>query len=82
MEPGATAEVPIWENPRAAPFAAAARRSVGQLIADGRIPIQAIIAAIEAVEAIPERARDADQIITPRASRSHRRTRRQGPGHR
>ena len=48
MEPGSTAGVLIWENLWAAPFAAAARRSGGQLIADGRIPIQAIIASIEA----------------------------------
>src|SRR5947209_17125173 len=51
MEPGSTAGVLIWENLWAAPFAAAARRSGGQLIADGRIPIQAIIASIEADEA-------------------------------
>jgi Family of unknown function (DUF6325) len=50
MEPGSTAGVLIWENLWAAPFAAAARRSGGQLIADGRIPIQAIIASIEADE--------------------------------
>jgi hypothetical protein len=48
MEPGSTAGVLIWENLWAAPFAAAARRSGGQLIATGRIPIQAIIASIEA----------------------------------
>ena len=48
MEPGTTAGVLIWENLWAAPFAAAARRSGGQLIANGRIPIQAIIASIEA----------------------------------
>jgi hypothetical protein len=51
MKPGSTAGVLIWENLWAAPFAAAARRSGGQLIADGRIPIQAIIASIEADEA-------------------------------
>jgi len=51
MEPGSTAGVLIWENLWAAPFAAAARRSGGQLIASGRIPIQAIIASIEADEA-------------------------------
>ena len=51
MEPGSTAGVLVWENLWAAPFAAAARRSGGQLIANGRIPIQAIIAAIEADEA-------------------------------
>ena len=48
MEPGSTAGVLIWENLWAAPFASAARRSGGQLIATGRIPIQAIIASIEA----------------------------------
>jgi hypothetical protein len=48
MEPGSTAGVLIWENLGAAPFASAARRSGGQLIANGRIPIQAIIASIEA----------------------------------
>ena len=50
MEPGSTAGVLIWENLWAAKFAAAARRSGGQLIANGRIPIQAIIASIEADE--------------------------------
>jgi hypothetical protein len=51
MEPGSTAGVLIWENLWATPFASAARRSGGQLIANGRIPIQAIIASIEADEA-------------------------------
>src|SRR5436190_15182848 len=48
MDPGSTAGVLIYENLWAAPFASAARRAGGQLIADGRIPIQAIIASIEA----------------------------------
>ena len=51
MDPGSTAGVVIWENLRAAPFGSAARRSGGQLLATGRIPIQAIIASIEADEA-------------------------------
>ena len=51
IEPGSTAGVLIWENLWAAPFASAARRSGGQLIANGGIPIQAIIASIEADEA-------------------------------
>ena len=51
MEPGSTAGVLIWENLWAAPFASGARRAGGQLIANGRIPIQAIIASIEADEA-------------------------------
>jgi hypothetical protein len=53
MEPGSVAGVLIWENLWAAPFASAARRSGGQLIANGRIPIQAIIASIQADEAPP-----------------------------
>jgi Family of unknown function (DUF6325) len=51
MEPGSVAGVLIWENLWAAPFASAARRSGGQLVANGRIPIQAIIASIQADEA-------------------------------
>ncbi len=51
MDPGTVAGVLIWENLWAAPFASAARRSGGQLIANGRIPIQAIIASIEADKA-------------------------------
>src|SRR3954466_3818289 len=51
MDPGSVAGVLIYENLWAAPFAAAARRSGGQLIATGRIPIQAIIASIEADQA-------------------------------
>jgi hypothetical protein len=51
MDPGSTAGVLVWENTWAAPFASAARRSGGLLIANGRIPIQAIIASIEADQA-------------------------------
>jgi uncharacterized protein DUF6325 len=51
MEPGTTAGAIVWENRWAAPFAAAARHSGGQLIANGRIPIQAILASIEAEQA-------------------------------
>ncbi|HET6687260.1 MAG TPA: DUF6325 family protein [Jiangellaceae bacterium] len=51
MEPGSTAGVLVWENSWAAPFASAARRSGGQLIATGRIPIQAILASVEAEDA-------------------------------
>ena len=48
MEPGTVAGVVVWENRWAAPFASAARRAGGQLVATGRIPIQAIIAALQA----------------------------------
>lgn len=50
MEPGSVAGVVVWENLWATPFAAAARRSGGQLIATGRIPTQAIIASFESDE--------------------------------
>ena len=51
MEPGSVAGVLVWENRWAAPFASAARRAGGQLVANGRIPIQAILASMEADEA-------------------------------
>jgi hypothetical protein len=54
MEPGSVAGVLVWENTWAAPFASAARRAGGQLIATGRIPIQAIAASIEAELAADE----------------------------
>ncbi len=50
MEPGSVAGVVVWENLWAAPFGSAARRAGGQLIATGRIPIQAIAASLEADE--------------------------------
>lgn len=50
MEPGSVAGVIVWENRWATPFAVAARRSGGQLIATGRIPTQALIASFEADE--------------------------------
>jgi hypothetical protein len=48
MEPGTTAAALVYENRWAAPFASALRKAGGQLIANGRIPIQAIVASIEA----------------------------------
>jgi len=50
MEPGSVAAVLVYENVWAAPFGAAVRRSGGQLVASGRIPIQALAAALEADE--------------------------------
>jgi hypothetical protein len=41
----------VWENRWAGPVAAALRRSGGQLAASGRLPVQAILAALDAVEA-------------------------------
>jgi hypothetical protein len=50
LEPGTSAAVIVWENRWAAPIATALRRSGGQLVASGRIPVQAILAALDAVE--------------------------------
>ena len=47
LEPGSTAAVLVWENTWAGPLASAIRHSGGELIANGRIPTQAIIAAAE-----------------------------------
>jgi hypothetical protein len=51
MEPGTSAALLVFENTWAAPFATAVRRSGGQLAASGRIPVQAVLAALEAAEA-------------------------------
>ena len=51
LDPGTSAALLVYENSWAAPFAAALRRSGGQLVASGRIPIQAIVAALDAAEA-------------------------------
>ena len=48
LEPGNVAAVLVYENSWAAPFASSVRRSGGQLVADGRIHTQAMLAAIEA----------------------------------
>ena len=50
VQAGSSAGILIYENVWAAPFAAAVRRSGGQLVASGRIPIQAILAALDASE--------------------------------
>jgi Family of unknown function (DUF6325) len=52
LEPGTCAAVLLWENRWAAPIAVALRRSGGQLVASGRIPVQAIIASLDAAEAV------------------------------
>ena len=51
LEPGTSAAVLVWANRWAAPVAAALRRSGGQLASSGRLPVQAILAALDAVEA-------------------------------
>jgi Family of unknown function (DUF6325) len=51
IEPGSSAGILVYENVWAAPFAAALRRGGAQLVASGRIPVQAILASLEAAEA-------------------------------
>ncbi|MBI5105674.1 MAG: DUF1269 domain-containing protein [Solirubrobacterales bacterium] len=48
LEPGSYAAVLVYENQWAAPFGAAVRRAGGQLVANGRIPTQALLAAVGA----------------------------------
>jgi hypothetical protein len=50
LEPGSSAAVVVYENLWAAPLAAALRRGGGQLVASGRIPVPALVAALDAVE--------------------------------
>jgi hypothetical protein len=47
LEPGCSAAVLIYENRWAAPFATALRRNGAQLVANGRIPVQAILASLD-----------------------------------
>ena len=66
IEPGSSAAVLVWENTWAAPFASAVRRSGGQLVATGRIPIQAMLAALEAdqAEAELDQSNDPEPSVT------------------
>jgi hypothetical protein len=50
LEPGSSAGIIIYENLWAAPLAAAIRRGGGQMVASGRIPVQAALAALDATE--------------------------------
>lgn len=50
LEPGSSAGILVYENVWAGPFAAALRRGGAQLVASGRIPVQAILAAVESAE--------------------------------
>jgi uncharacterized membrane protein len=50
IEPGTSAALLVYENSWAGPFAAAVRRSGGQLVASGRIPVQAVLAALDESE--------------------------------
>jgi Family of unknown function (DUF6325) len=50
LEPGTTAALLIYENTWAAPFATALRKNGAQLVASGRLPVNAIIAALDELE--------------------------------
>jgi hypothetical protein len=50
LEPGSSAGLIIYENLWAAPLAAAIRRGGGQMVASGRIPVQAALAALDATQ--------------------------------
>jgi hypothetical protein len=51
LEPATSAAIIIWENRWLAPLAVALRKSGAQLVADGRIPVQAILAALDELDA-------------------------------
>jgi hypothetical protein len=51
VTPGCSAAVLMYENTWAAPLAIALRRGGGQLVASGRIPVQAVLAALDAIDA-------------------------------
>jgi hypothetical protein len=61
LEPGSTAAVLVWENTWAAPLASAIRHSGGELIGQGRIPTQALIAAAEEDRAAAEEEPEATE---------------------
>lgn len=56
IEAGSSAGLLVYENVWAAPFASAVRRSGGQLVASGRIPVQALLAALDALESTESEA--------------------------
>jgi hypothetical protein len=51
LEPGSSAGILVYENLWAAPFAAALRRGGAQVVASGRIPVQELLAALDAADA-------------------------------
>ena len=51
LEPGTAAAIMVYENTWAAPFATALRKTGAQLVAQGRIPINDLIATLDELEA-------------------------------
>ena len=56
LAPGSSAAMLVYENVWAAPLAVALRRSGAQMVASGRIPVQAVLAALDEAEARAEAA--------------------------
>jgi len=50
LEPGCSAAVLVYENRWAAPLARALRGNGAQMVASGRIPLQSILASLDALE--------------------------------
>ena len=51
IEPGSAAAIIVYENRWAAPFAAAVRRNGGSLVGFQRVPVEELIASVEAADA-------------------------------
>ncbi|WP_458682855.1 DUF6325 family protein [Prescottella equi] len=51
LEPGRSGAILVYENCWAAPFATALRRQGAQLVASGRIPVQGVLSALDALDA-------------------------------
>ncbi|MFF0106220.1 DUF6325 family protein [Streptomyces hirsutus] len=51
LEPGSSAGILVYENLWAAPFATALRRGGARMVASGRIPVSAVLDALDAAEA-------------------------------
>ncbi|NUP30535.1 MAG: DUF1269 domain-containing protein [Streptomycetaceae bacterium] len=51
MEVGTAAGIIVYENLWAAPFATALRRNGARVVASGRIPVEAVVEALETLEA-------------------------------
>ena len=52
IEPGNSAGIVVFENRWAAPFIGALRRGGAQLVASGRIPVEDLLSALDAAEAV------------------------------
>ncbi|MCK8615715.1 DUF6325 family protein [Gordonia sp. C13] len=50
LEPGSSAAILVWENLWAAPFATALRNNGGRVVASGRVPVDALLETLDAIE--------------------------------